>query len=150
MLGNSCPECGAILTDELTCESVFNKFLALEFTDVEYGAVHLLTVACYMIQHNQYSQEGLIWISQTLDDYLIKNIPVEKIRKQTSQAASREHRNWRIRAQKGKLHPVRIPWSMTIIDVASQYHDADSYRNLIKKWARTTLQEMQPLLPTSK
>jgi len=109
MPGNSCPECGAILTDDLTCESTFNKFLALEFTDTEYGAVHLLTVTCYMIQHNQYSNESLIWAGQMLNDYLVRNIPVEKIRKQTSQTASQEYRNWKIRAQKGKSQPIRIP-----------------------------------------
>jgi len=31
--------------------------------------------------------------------------------------------------------------------VALNYRDASSYRQWVEKWARTTLDEMQPLLP---
>ncbi len=34
---------------------------------------------------------------------------------------------------------------MTIADVAANYVDAESYRQLVKQWARTTLEEMEAL-----
>lgn len=80
MSTNTCPGCGAVYQNNLTCESVFDDFLVLEFTDAAYSEVHLLTVACYMIQHGQYSDDALVWIEQRLRDHLEKGIPAEQIR----------------------------------------------------------------------
>ena len=44
--------------------------------------------------------------------------------------------------QPGEPALPRIPWSMTIADVASQYQDAASYCALVTEWARATLKEM--------
>ena len=46
---SNCPECGA--PDNL-CQTRFDEFLVLEFTDAGYGAVHHLTVATFMVQHS--------------------------------------------------------------------------------------------------
>ena len=56
---STCTECGAAL-DETTCQSIFDSFLVLEFSEAAYGAVHMLTVACFMIQYRRYSDEGLV------------------------------------------------------------------------------------------
>jgi hypothetical protein len=64
MLRETCPNCGAHYKNNLNCQSVFNEFLALEFTDPDYGVVHMLTVVCYMIQHGQYTDEALVWIDK--------------------------------------------------------------------------------------
>jgi hypothetical protein len=45
-----CPECGSRLNDGITCQSILESFLALEFSDPAYGAVHFLTASCFMIQ----------------------------------------------------------------------------------------------------
>ncbi len=39
----------------------------------------------------------------------------------------------------------QIAWSMTIADVARQYHDAASYCALVQQWAQATLREMNAL-----
>jgi hypothetical protein len=60
MMPDTCPDCGATWDADRTCQSVFDEFLVLEFADAGYGAMHMLTVACYMIQHGRYSDAGLV------------------------------------------------------------------------------------------
>jgi len=150
MSTNTCPGCGAVYQNNLTCESVFDDFLVLEFTDAAYSEVHLLTVACYMIQHGQYSDDALVWIEQRLRDHLEKGIPAEQIRQEAAKETGQGRRAWRVARRKEDKPQARMPWSMTILDVALQYQDADSYRNLVRQWACVTLAEMQPLLPHPK
>jgi hypothetical protein len=71
---NTCSECGAVLQDESSCQEIFDSFLALEFEDPAYGEVHFLTVACFMIQHQRYSDEALAWIAQSLRAYLEEGV----------------------------------------------------------------------------
>ena len=52
-----CPLCGAKWKNSLTCQEMFDEFLALEFSDAAYGKVHLLTVTCFMTQHQRYSDQ---------------------------------------------------------------------------------------------
>lgn len=146
MPAESCPVCGAIYQNNLTCESVFNEFLALEFSDAEYGAVHFLTVACYNIQHVLYSDAALIWIEQQLRDMLESGISPEQIRRRAASQTRPRQREWNITRRVGDAPQTKIAWSMSIIDVALWYQDAESYRSLVKQWARKTLDEMQPLL----
>jgi hypothetical protein len=146
MMQNTCPGCGAILTGERTCQSTFDEFLVLEFTDPGYGAVHMLTVACFMIQHGQYSDQGLVWIEQRLRNHLENGVSTEQIRKQAAVEASQDQRSWKVTRAAGDPPQRKVDWSMTIIDVAAGYHDADSYCALVRQWARTTLREMKPLV----
>jgi len=143
---DTCPECGAEFREGLTCQSVFEQFLALEFTDPGYGEVHLLTVACFMIQHERYSHEGLSWIEQRLRDHLEGGMPVSLIRQGAAKDVNQEQRDWKVTRRPGDPPQAKIAWSMTILDVALNYQDAESYREWVKKWARLTLQEMKPLL----
>jgi hypothetical protein len=141
-----CPECGAPHTGGLTCRSAFDEFLALELTDPEYGSVHLLTVACYMIQHGQYTDEALAWIERRLRDHLEGGIPAETIRREAAGETDQGKRDWKVTRRPGDPPQPKIQWSMTIMDVARDHRDAESYRELVKEWARRTLQEMKPLL----
>jgi len=105
----------------------------------------MLSVACFMIQHGRYSDEALVWIEQKLRAYLQEGVPPEMIRRQTSFQASQSVRNWKVTRQPGTKPLPKIKWSMTIADIASQYQDASSYRDLVTQWAHTTLREMSPL-----
>jgi hypothetical protein len=135
-----CFSCGADLAHDQTCEAVFNEFLALEFSDANYGQVHFLTVACYMIQHNKYSEDALVWIKERLREFLEKGIPIETIRQQAKMETDQSKRSWRVTSK--RTDRIRIHWSMTIMDVAAQYHDAESYCRLIRQWAEKTLADM--------
>ena len=143
---NKCPECGAILSENTSCQSIFESFLVLEFTDPAYGEVHFLTVACFMVQHGRYSDEALIWIEGKLRDYLEKGMPAEQIRRGAAKGADQLTRTWKVVRQPGASRLPQIAWSMTIADVAAHAQDAKSYCEWVEGWARITLREMKPWL----
>jgi len=143
-MSTTCPECGAALGENSSCQSIFDQLLVLEFSDPAYGEVHMLTVACFMIQHGRYSDEAMAWIERQLRLNLEGGIPPEQIRQQAARLADQGRRTWRVVRQPGVAPLPKIAWSMTIADVAAQYRDAESYCELVKKWARLTLLEMSP------
>jgi hypothetical protein len=145
---NTCPDCGADPMGDATCQSIFDSFLALEITDPEYGQVHMLTVACFLIQHNRYSDEALIWIEHNLRALLEGGLSTEQIRRQQAKEVDQNVRTWKVVRQPGAKPLPKIAWSMTVADVASNYHDAQSYCELIRQWVATTLREMHPLIST--
>jgi hypothetical protein len=145
-MSETCPECGAVLPEGSTCQSIFDEFLALEFTDPAYGEVHFLTVACFMIQHGRYSDAALTWIGQKLRAYLEEGEPIGQIRQQAASEAGPQVRTWKVMRQTGERPLPRIAWSVTIMDVANHFEEAASYREWVTRWARATLQEMKLLL----
>jgi hypothetical protein len=142
-MSETCGKCGAVLPEGKTCESIYGEFLALEFVDPGYGKVHFLTVACYMVQHEGYSDEAYVWVQSALRNYLEEGHTSEMIRAEAAQGIGRAKG---IRRPADALSLPKIAWTMTISDVASRMHDAESYCKLIEQWGRTTLQEMVPLL----
>ena len=140
---STCPECGAAL-DETTCQSIFDSFLALEFSDPAYGAVHMLTVACFMIQHMRYSDEGLVWIEKKLRDVLVNEVPVDEIRREAGRETGQGKRTWKVTRQPGERALPKIAWSMTIADVSANTRDATTYCQMVTRWAMVTLAEMRP------
>jgi hypothetical protein len=142
----ACPDCGASWAGGRACRAIFDEFLVLELTEAGYGEVHLLTVACYMIQHGQYSEAGLHWIESRLRDHLEEGVPARQIRQGAKKEMEQSRRDWKVTRRPGDPPQAKIPWSMTIVDVAEIYQDAGSYRELVKDWARTTVREMKPLL----
>lgn len=141
-----CPECGAFLEENTTCQDIFDSLLALEYSDPSYGEVHFLTVACFMIQHGRYSDEGLRWIEQKLRAHLEDGVPVDVIRRRAAEEADQANRAWKVARSPGAAPLPKIAWSLTIADVAAHRQDAASYRDRVREWARTTLQEMKPLI----
>jgi len=135
-----------MLPGEVSCQSIFESLLVLEFSHPEYGQVHFLTVACYMIQHDQYSDESLMWMAQKLEDYLGGKISPTQLRRLAAKKTDPSRRTWKVTRQPGSRELPKISWSMTISDVAANYHDARSYQERVRQWAHTTLSEMQPLL----
>lgn len=138
----TCPECGAKLDAYTSCQEIFDQFLALEFSDPEYGAVHFLTVACFMIQHYQYSESALTWIKQTLGAHLSNNMTADQLRKLAYIDSSNTDRDWKVLRQKDDPQPVHLEWSVTIADVAGNFTDAAGYREWINRWAQATLAQM--------
>jgi len=146
-MANICPQCGATLGYESSCQTIFDSFLVLEYSKPEYGAVHLYTVGSYFIQHGLYSQEALIWIEQLLRGSLKVGVPSRYMLQQMGKAADDSTRTWKVLRKLNAPPQAKIAWSMTIADVASNYHDAKSYCDLVRMWAHATFYEMRPLLP---
>jgi hypothetical protein len=137
-----CPECGAQIAKEGACQSLFEAFLALDYTDPGYGAVHPLTVSCFMIQHGRYSDEALVWIQEKIRMLLDDNLTGEQLRSLAKQDVDNQTRSWKVIRQTGSAPVPSIAWKVTIADVAAHSQDAESYRHWVKEWARETLDQM--------
>jgi hypothetical protein len=137
----NCPECGA--ADNL-CQSRFDEFLILEFTDVGYGAVHHLTVAAYMVQHSsKMTREGWLFERNLLRQFLIENKPPAYIRKQNKDVVDSGKRKFKIKSRDGKPVIDKTTWSKMILDVRSE--NPDVYCEDITAWARSVLKEAEEI-----
>jgi hypothetical protein len=136
-----CPECGA--PDQL-CQTRFDEFLVLEFTDAGYGAVHHLTVTAYMIQHSsKMTREGWLLERNLLREFLVENKPPAYIRKQNKDVVDSGKRTFKIKSKTGVPVIDKTTWKKTIGDVRAE--NADVYCEDITTWARSVLEEAQSL-----
>jgi hypothetical protein len=142
-MSEQCAECGAVLPSGSTCQTIFDEFLSLEYTNPAYGQVHFLTVACFMIQHGRYSDEGLVWIQSTLRTYLEQQLTDQQLRQLAAKGTDGATRTWKVTRQPDAPPLPKVAWSMTITDVAQHMQDAESYCEQVRQWARTTLQQME-------
>jgi hypothetical protein len=137
----NCPECGA--ADNL-CQSRFDEFLVLEFTDPGYGIVHHLTVATYMLQHSsKMTREGWLHERELLREFLVENKPPSYIRKQNKDLMDSGRRTFKFTSRDGKPVIGKTSWSKTILDV--RVEDAGLYCEDITAWARSALEEAEKI-----
>jgi hypothetical protein len=142
-----CEECGAVLPEGNTCQSIFEQFLRLEYSDPAYYKAHFPMVTTFMIQHGRYSDEALAWARSNLCAYLAGNLTVAQIRQHARKDTSSTTRTWKVTRQPGARPLPPVAWSMTIADVARQYENAESYIRLVRQWADMTCKESVALLP---
>ena len=137
----SCPECGA--PDQL-CQTRFDEFLILEFTDAGYGAVHHLTVATYMVQHSsKMTREGWLFERNLLREFLVEHKPPAYIRKQNKDVVDSGKRTFKIKSKTGVPVINKSTWTKTILDVRNE--NAEVYCEDINAWARSVLEETEEL-----
>lgn len=105
--------CGAATDVDFTCQDIFDEFLALEFSNPTYGKVHMLTVSCFMIQHQRYSDPALLWMQQTLRDVLENGVDPSEIRLQMTSDVDQGKRQWKIERQPGERDLPPIKWCIT-------------------------------------
>jgi hypothetical protein len=141
-----CSVCGAVLPSGSTCQSTFDEVLNLEFTDPAYGQVHYLTVTCFMLQHERYSDEALIWTQATLKAYFDEELTGSQIRQRAARTANRANRTWKVTRRADAPPLPKVAWSMTIADVVQSTHDPEKYCEQIRCWARATLTQMEALI----
>lgn len=137
----NCPECGA--QDQL-CQTRFDEFLILEFTDAGYGAVHHLTVAAFMVQHSsRMTREGWLFERDLLREFLVENKSPEFIRKQNKDVVDSSKRKFKIKSKTGIPVIDKTTWAKTILDIRSE--NADVYCEDINAWARSVLEDAEAL-----
>ena len=137
----NCPECGA--SDDL-CQTRFDEFLVLEFTDEGYGAVHHLTVATFMIQHSsKLTREGWLFERDLLREFLVENKPPAFIRKQNKDVVDSGKRKFKIKSRDGLPVINKTTWRKTILDV--RVENAEDYCEDVTAWARSVLEDAQGL-----
>ena len=136
-----CPECGA---PETLCQTRFDEFLALEFTDAGYGAVHHLTVTAYMLQHSsKLTREGWLHERELLREFLVENKSPTFIRKQNRDLVDSGKRTFKIKSRDGLPVINKTMWTKTILDVRTE--NAEVYCADVSVWARAVLEETQGL-----
>jgi len=137
----NCPECGA--TDTL-CKIRFDEFLVLEFTDADYGTVHHLTVAAYMLQHSsKLTREGWLHMRGLLHEFLVENKPPQFIRKQNRDLVDSGKRKFKIKSKDGLPVINKSKWEKTILDVRTE--NAEVYCADITAWARAVLEDAKAI-----
>ena len=137
----NCPECGA---PDDACEARFHELIALEFTDADYGAVHHLTVAAYMLQHSsKLTKEGWLHERDLLKEFLVANKPPAFIRKQNRDLVDTGKRTFKIKSRDGKPVIENATWTKTILDVRTE--NANVYCEDVTVWAKSVLEEAQGL-----
>jgi len=136
-----CPECGA-----QDCRSRFDEFLALEFSDSGYGAVHHLTVTAYMLQHSRkLTREGWLYERDLLREFLVENKSPEFIRKQREDLVDSGNRNFTFKSKDGQPVIAQSAWTKTILNVRAE--NADLYCEGVMEWARSVLDDSERIEP---
>lgn len=138
---NNCTECGA---PDGVCQARFDEFLALEFTDAGYGAVHHLTVAAYMLQHSsKLTPAGWLEMRSLLREFLVEAKPPAFIRKQNKQKVDSGKRSFKFKSQTGQPVIAKSAWTKTICDVRASGPAA--YCADVTEWARSALVESEEI-----
>jgi len=137
----NCPECGA---PETLCQTRFDEFLVLEFTDAGYGAVHHLTVTAHMIQHSsKLTREGWLHERGLLHEFLVENKPPAFIRKQNKDLVDSGKRTFKIKSRDGKPVINKTAWTKTILDVRTE--NAEVYCADVTAWAGAVLEDVETI-----
>jgi hypothetical protein len=131
---STCPQCGAIFPCGETCQARFEACLALEYENpATYGAVHLLTVACYMLQHNLYSRQGWLETRQMVAKTLHSEITPAEIRTKYQRRLDSGQRKWSMTKGEKLEEFDLIRWSCTIASV--QLDNPEQYVATVRQWA---------------
>jgi hypothetical protein len=136
-----CPECGAE-----DCQSRFDEFLVLEFTDAGYGAVHHLTVATYMLQHSsKLTREGWLYERELLKEFLVENKSPELIRQQRKDLVDSGNRKFTFKSKDGNPVIAKSTWTNTVLDIRSE--NAEIYCADVVEWAESVLCDSEIIEP---
>jgi hypothetical protein len=137
----NCPECGA--PDNL-CQTRFDEFLALEFTDSGYGAVHNLTVATFMVQHSsRMSREGWLYERDLLREFILEKKSPSLICQQVKDSVDSGKRKFNFKSKDGMPVINKSTWHKTILDVRAE--NANVYCEDIQAWAKSVQAEVEEL-----
>lgn len=140
-----CPLCGGEFVSVEQCREWFDLCMALEYENpAAYGAVHHLSVACYMLQHNAYSAEVWLEARNMVARFIRDGMTPVQVRRQNRSRFDSEHRNWSV-TRGAKLPEFgAIVWSRTIADV--RLDDPQTYCKDVILWAEKVLSDTEDLI----
>jgi hypothetical protein len=134
-----CPLCRAKLS-QIQCRERFNYFLALEFEQpLTFGRLHFLTVACYMLQHNEYSRKAWLETQQMVVKYIEKGISPANLLKEYQKRLDNRKRDWSINKGSKLSEFEKISWSNTIADI--RFDTPENYCLDITNWAKSVVKD---------
>jgi len=142
---HKCPNCGVVLPSGETCQERFERCLVKDYEHpTTYGAVHHLVVACYMLQHNEYSREGWLATRNMVDQAIHAGIDPQSLRKQNRWKLDSGHRQWKIIGGAKITEVKQIVWTKTIADM--RLDSADIYCEDAKRWAISLLADTESMI----
>ena len=144
-MSQKCPQCGAEFPSDELCRDRFDLCLAREFENpTTFGAVHHLTVACYMLQHNAYSREVWLEARNMIAQFIRAGVTPAEKRQQNRPRFDSGRRVWSV-TKGAKLSEFdTIAWSRTIASL--RLDDPESYCAGVKLWATCILADTEPLM----
>jgi hypothetical protein len=144
-MATHCPKCGATFPTNEQCRDRFELCLSKDFVhSASYGAVHHLIVACYMLQHNEYSREGWLDARAFVAQAIQHSVSPMVLRRQSRQRLDSGQRQWKI-TRGAKISEVdRTVWTRTIADV--RLDTSETYCADANGWASSVLSDTEPIL----
>jgi len=137
-----CPECGA---PSIACETRYHECLVKEFSQADFGSVHHLTVAAYMVQHSsKLTRAGWLFERELLKEFLVDHKSPQWIRQQNKEILDSGGRGFNIADKNGLPKIPPVAWSKTILDV--RLENAEEYCSDVTAWAQAVLKDAQSLL----
>jgi hypothetical protein len=144
-MSQKCPQCSGEFPPDEQCRDRFDLCMAMEFENpTTYGAVHHLTVACYMFQHNAYSRDAWLEVRKMIAQFIQGGITPAEMRKQNRSRFSSRHRTWRVTKGANLSEFDAIVWSRTIADV--RLDNPATYCADVELWAISVLADTQTLI----
>lgn len=141
----NCSQCSAGFPPGETCRDRFDLCLAKEFEHPDtYGAVHYFTVACYMLQHNEYSRQAWLDTRAGLAQVLRQGLTPAALRKQNRQKLDSSQRKWKVTRGERIPEVDAIDWTRTIADV--RLDSPEVYCADVKQWANSLLSDTDALV----
>jgi hypothetical protein len=135
---DKCPSCGAQFPSGETCRERFEYCLTLDYEQPEsYGAVHHLVVACYMLQHNEYTRRGWLEARALVADAIHHGTAPTELRKRNRQRFDSSQREWKLTLGEKMAGVDSIQWTRTIADI--RLDSAEAYAETVRLWAQAVL-----------
>lgn len=142
---NPCPVCGAEFSGEESCRTRFERCLALDYAHIStYGAVHHLVVACYMLQHNEYTRPAWLGARALVAQAIEGNVPPQDLRRQNRARLDSGQRAWKITRGEKMPGVDAIVWSRSVAHVRLETPEA--YCIDVREWARSVLDDTESLV----
>jgi hypothetical protein len=119
--------------------------MAMEFeTPTTFGAVHHLTVACYMLQHNAYSRNVWLEARKMIVQFTQEGMTPAEMREQNRSRLDSGHRTWSVTKGVKLSEFDNIVWSRTIADV--RLDNPEVYCTDVNDWALSVLEDTDALV----
>jgi len=119
--------------------------MALEYENpTAWGAVHHLTVACYMLQHNAYARQVWLEAREMLAQFIQGGVTPAAMRVRNRSRLDSGHRAWSV-TKGAKLSEFdTIDWSRTIAGV--RLDAPTTYCADVRLWAISILRDTETLM----
>ncbi len=140
-----CLQCGAVIPQGGQCRDFFDLCLAYEYENpTTFVAVHHLTVACYMLQHNAYSRNAWLEAREMVAQFVQQDVVPADMRKQNRQRFAGGQRKWSITKGEKLSEFDTIIWSATIADI--RLDSPEIYCADVRHWAISVLEDTATLI----